>query len=547
MASKNLKIIKKLKKTIDKEPTFNAVEDLFEMLRIYEAEDSKQSHQWSRGLRSVTGQQIKNTDNSVSVNERFYDLHKRSLLFDALVDFDAYLQHIEWDRPPEKKFYLPRRKVLRTVVEDMQELEDGKLDYLSVSLPTRTGKSTLGCFFMTRLMGKYPDMANVMSGHSDKLTDGFYREVLSILTDPQYLWADVFPGRTIANTSAKDESIDIDKKRRFPTLTCRSIGGTLTGAVEVAKCLYCDDLIEDLEESLNSIRLQNKYDAYLNQLRDRKKEGSFELMIGTRWAPYDVQGRVEEQYRDNPRYRFRVIPALDENDESNFNYPYNLGFSTAYYLDMKESIDDATWHAKYMGKPYVREGLLFPQDELNYYNGVLPDGEPDRIIAFNDVAWGGGDSLSMPFGYQYGDSVYIHDVIFNRGDKTVTRPIVVGKIIQHKPHIVRFEANNGGDEYCDAVDVELKKQGYRFNLSHRKAPSTMSKLSRIIQVAPEIKKFYFRDEKNSDREYRAFMRELTTFVVTGKNKHDDAPDSLAGLANLIYFGIHGVEVFKRPF
>lgn len=542
----NLKIIKKLKKVIDKEPSYNAVEDLFEMLRIYEAEDKKQAHEWSKDLRRVTSRQIRNPNNSVTINGKFYDLHKRSLLFDALVDFDAYLQYIEWDRPPEKKFYLPRRKVLKTVVDDMQDLEDGKLDFLSVSLPTRTGKSTLGCFFMTRLMGKYPDMANVMSGHSDKLTDGFYREVLSILTDPQYLWADIFPGRTIANTSAKDESIDIDKKRRFPTLTCRSIGGTLTGAVEVAKCLYCDDLIEDLEEALNPQRLQNKYDAYLNQLRDRKKEGSFELMIGTRWAPYDVQGRIEEQYRDNPRYRFRVIPALDENNESNFDYPYNLGFSTAYYLDMKESIDDATWSAKYMGKPYVREGLLFPQDELNYYNGVLPEGEPDRIIAFCDVAWGGGDSLSMPFGYQYGDSVYIHDTIFNTGDKEVTRPVVVGKIKQHLPHQVRFEANNGGDEYCDKVDEMLKAEGLRLNLSHRKAPSNMSKLSRIIQVAPEIKKFYFRDEKNSNKEYRDFMRELTTFVVTGKNKHDDAPDSLAGLANLIYFGLHGVEVFKRP-
>ena len=43
------------------------------------------------------------------------------------------------------------------------------------------------------------------------------------------------------------------------------------------------------------------------------------------------------------------------------------------------------------------------------------------------------------------------------------------------------------------------------------------------------------------------MRELTSFVVTGKNPHDDAPDSLAMLANLIYYGKNGVEIFKRPF
>ena len=32
-------------------------------------------------------------------------LHKRSLLFDALIDFDAYLQYVEFDREPSKRFY----------------------------------------------------------------------------------------------------------------------------------------------------------------------------------------------------------------------------------------------------------------------------------------------------------------------------------------------------------------------------------------------------------------------------------------------------------
>lgn len=477
----------------------------------------------------------------------FYDLYKKTLLVAAPHRLDAYLLYLEFNRPVEKKFYLPRRKQLKTLVDDLQDLEDGKIDFLSISTPPRIGKTTLGCFFMTWLMGKYPDKANVMSGHSEKLTRGFYTETLSVLTDPQYLWKDVFPSCTISNTSANDLAIDINAKRRFPTLTCRSIGGTLTGAVEVAKCLYCDDLIEDLEEALNPQRLQNKYDAYVNQLKDRMKEGAYQVMIGTRWSVADVQGRIQEQYRDNPRYRFRVIPALNEHGESNFDYPYGLGFTKAYYLDMKESTDPATWSAKYMGEPYEREGLLFPPDELNWYNGTLPDGEPDRILATCDIAWGGGDSLAMPIAYLYGEDCYIHDVVFNRGDKETTRPIVLGKLKLHKPHMVRFEANNGGHEYADIVNESLRKDGLRLNISHRKAPSNASKLSRIIQVAPEIKRFHFRDFKNSDSEYREFMRELTSFLMTGKNKHDDAPDSLAMMANLIMYGRMGVEVFKRPF
>ena len=414
-------------------------------------------------------------------------------------------------------------------------------------LPTHN--STLCIFFMTWIMGKRPDVASVMSGHSDKLTDGFYRELLSIMSDNEtYLWQDVFPNVKIVDNSAKNETIDLNTKKRFPTMTCRSISGTLTGAVEIGTggILYCDDLIEDLEESLNPIRLQSKYDAYLNQLKDRKKLGALELMVGTRWNVFDPMGRVQQQYEGNERYRFRVVPALNEDGESNFDYPFDLGFDTAYYRDMKESIDDATWNAKYMGNPYVREGLLFAEDELQFYNGVLPDGEPEKV-AVCDVAWGGGDSTAMPIAYIYGDAVYIHDVVFNNGDKTITYPAVIGRLKQHHPHRVRFEANNGGHEYADHVDRELRNDGVHINIFSKSAPNKQSKLARIIQFAPDIKKFYFLADKYRSKEYRAFMREVTLFVQTGKNPHDDAPDSLAQLADELYHGSAIVTVFKRPF
>ena len=324
-----------------------------------------------------------------------------------------------------------------------------------------THNSTLCIFFMTWMMGRNPDVANVMSGHSDKLTDGFYRELLSIIKDTsQYDWTVVFPNVPIADTSAKNETIDLNHTKRFPTMTCRSIGGTLTGAVEIGSggVLYCDDLVEDLEESLNPARLDAKYNAYLNQLKDRKKLGALELMVGTRWNVFDPLGRIQDQYEGNERYRFRVIPALNEDDESNFNYEYGVGFDTAYYHDMRDSIDPATWNAKYQGAPYIREGLLFPEDELLTYNGVLPDGDPEKVVVC-DVAWGGGDSLSMPIVYKFGEDVYIHDVVFNKGDKSVTYPVVIGRIKQHLPHKARFEANNGGHEYADNVDKALRKDG----------------------------------------------------------------------------------------
>lgn len=543
------KLINTIFRNIEDKPTSAELySDCFDCIKILFAEDKQKSFEYNKRFRKylVNAKRLSTDLDFIGTIE---ELRKESYHLEAQDIFDSYLIYLEWNRPAEKKFYLPRRRVLKTLVDDLQDLADHKILFLGISLPPRVGKSTLCIMFMTWIMGKNPEVANVMSGHSDKLTDGFYREILSILTDPvTYLWQEVFPDVKIVDNSAKNESIDLVRKKRFPTITCRSIGGTLTGAVEIGEggVLYCDDLIEDLEESLNPDRMQAKYDAYLNQLKDRKKDNALELMVGTRWNVLDPLGRIEEQYENDPLYRFRVISALDENDESNFDYDFGVGFSSAYYHDMRDSIDDATWWAKYMGQPYVREGLLFPQAELFYYNGTLPSDTPDRILATIDVAWGGGDSLSMPIGYIFGDDCYIHDVVFNKGDKKVTRPLVVGKIKRHLPHQVQVEANNGGSEYCEDIDEMLLADNIHINMSFRKAPNTISKLARIIQVAPDIKRLYFLDNKHRDTEYKAFMKELNSFVMTGKNKHDDAPDSLAMLVNLIFNSFGEVKIFKRP-
>lgn len=524
-------------------------EDCFECIKLLAADDKCAAYRWNAKFRRALRNALPVMTDTDDLRKIDF-LQKESYHLEAVDKFDSFLIFVEWNREPSKRFYLPRRKQLKVLVDDLQDLADHKLAFLGISLPPRVGKSTLCIFFITWIMGKRPDVASVMSGHSDKLTDGFYGEVLNIITDHDtYLWHEVFPTVRLADKSAKDESIDLNRKKRFPTLTCRSIEGTLTGAVEIGEggVLYSDDLIADLEESLNPDRLQNKYDAYLNQLKDRKKDGALELMVGTRWNVLDPLGRIHDQYADDPRYRFRVISAMNENDESNFIYEYGLGFSTEYYRDMRESIDDATWWAKYMGQPYVREGLLFPRPEIQWYNGTLPGAEPDRKLAACDVAWGGGDSVAMPVAYVYGTEVYVQDVVFSGKDKTVTQPLVAGTLRQHMPQQVRFEANNGGAEYADKVDELLRASGAHINITSRRAPTTTSKMARIIRFAPDIKRFHFVDDKHSSAEYKAFMREVTSFVVTGKNAHDDAPDALAQLADFISGSYGVVRIIDRPF
>lgn len=479
------------------------------------------------------------------------ELYWRTLKVEAPYHFESFLFYMEKNRRPEKKFYEPRKKTLGIVVQDLQDLEDRKIEFLGISLPPRVGKSTLCIFFLSWVIGRHPESHNAMSGHSGVLADRFYRDVFKLTENEEYTFKEIFPEIELASKSSEKNELFYSPTEAFATLTCRGIDGTWTGAVDISSdgYLYVDDMVRDRTESLSPIRLENRYQDYLNVLVDRKNDGSKELMVGTRWNVLDPLGRVEAENKNNPRYRFRKIPALNEKDESNFQYDYGVGFSTEYYRNMRDRLDRNEWMAKYQQMPFVREGLLFPLDELNYYNGVLPDGECITAAAC-DVAWGGNDSLSMPFGKLFGSTddgpIYIPDWIFNKGDKYTTKPIVVAKTLQHQPNMERFEANNGGDEYAEDIDRRLKDKGFKTNISWAKASNQISKMAKIIQYAPDIKRrFYFLKPELQSEEYRAAMEELGMFTQLGKNEHDDSPDGLVQLFQLFDGGMTKVEIMSR--
>ena len=83
------------------------------------------------------------------------------------------------------------------------------------------------------------------------------------------------------------------------------------------------------------------------------------------------------------------------------------------------------------------------------------------------------------------------------------------------------------------------------NLTHKKAPTRISKLTRIEQHAPTIRTFYFRSPSCRDNEYDKFMTELQTFSFTSKNLHDDAADSLSMLVDFMTNGVRSVKAVQR--
>ena len=481
--------------------------------------------------------------------ENYRQLYKKTLLFASPVDFDSYCQYLEWNREPSKRFYLPRRKQLKQVALALQELAEGKLDLLAISLPPGVGKTTLAIFFLTWLAGKFPDKPMLTGSHSNSFLRGCYDECLRIMSDDgEYLWKDVFRDIAIERTNAADLAVDIGTPKRFATLQFTSVGSGNAGKVRAEQLLYCDDLVSGIEQAISKERLDKLWEQYTTDLRQRKIGNCPELHIATRWSVHDVIGRLEEKYDGSDRAKFIVIPALNEDDESNFDYGNAVGFSTQFYHDMRETMDDASFRALYLNQPIEREGLLYAEDELRRYF-ELPDGEPDGVISICDTKDKGKDYAFMPVALIYGKDYYIADCICDNSLPDVVEPRIVNCLIQNKVQMSRFEHNNAGGRVAKDVQEAVKSKGGITKITTKF--TTSNKETKIILNSAWVKEHcLFKDAslyKKKD-DYGKMMNMLCTYTVAGKNKHDDVPDGMAMLSEYAQsFVRNSVEIFQRFF
>ena len=518
---------------------------------VYHGENRWLRGEIARAMRSLARNEeaLLSGESLVTRMERLRTVHRQSLLLDAPVDFDAYCLYIESQRAPEKQFYLPRRKQLRPIVNALQGLMDDELDLLAVSLPPGVGKTTLAIFYLTWVAGKYPEEPNLTGSHNHDFISGVYNECLRVL-DPkgEYLWMDVFPDVRVSSTNAKECRIDMGKRKRFETLEFTSIGSGNAGLYRASRLLYCDDLVSGLEVSLSRDRLDKLWDVYTTDLRQRKiGDHCKELHIATRWSVGDVIGRLETHYDGNDRARFIVIPALNEDDESNFDYKYGVGFSTEFYHEQRGIMDPVSWKALYMNQPIEREGLLYDADELQRYF-ELPDREPDAILCACDTKDKGPDFCAMPIAYQYGDKYFIEDVLYDDSNPEVVEARAAEKCLQHKVHMGQFESNSAGGRVAQSVQEMIRSKGGRTKLTTKY--TTENKETKIIMASPYVKEhFLFKDDSViKDREYRRFLNAVCSYSMKGRNKHDDGPDSLAMLANYVQsFAFAKAVPIARPF
>lgn len=538
-----------IRAVIDRRPGDDgAYSDLFSLCREWETEDFSAAHKVNKELLALSADQVVRGGGA-----KFYEQWRRCLLFEAPHDFDSFMTYIELDRKPEKRFYAPRKHYLRPMVQGFQDVLDGKLRLLTISMPKRAGKSQTGINFVNMLSGKFPDRSTLMEGTGDDLVKSFYNGCLEYLTVPnEYLFYDVFPDARLVQTNADTKTVNLKSKSRFPTIMCRSIDARQVGLSEATNVLYLDDCVEGREEAKNRQRLDDKWEVISGDIMGRAIEGTPMVFTGTRYSLYDPIGRVQEHaQREGWAWRAIEIPALDlVTDESNYEYEREgkKVFTTAYFREQRELLSAEQFESEFQQQPFEAKGLLFNKDELNYFFELPKDRDPDTIIAVGDTAESGSDSTSMPVAMIYGSDVYIVDVVFDDSPAEVTKPECAKCLIENKVASAVFESNNAGQYYARDVDQIIRDRGYSVGIRTKRTIS--NKQTRIEFASDNIKKnFYFKHPSTYKRgsQYWNFMKEVTTYTRSGKVPHDDAPDSLSLLENEIRMLSGGkVEVFKRP-
>ena len=532
-----------------------AYDDKFALCRDYEGTEFRLAHEWNQALQEEirAGLKLAVDTRDFKTAEEFDNLLFRSLLFCAPHYFDAYLQAVEYGKPLDKKFYLPRRHYLRRYVEGYQEVLEGKLDFLSISMPKRCGKSQLGINFTNMLSGKFPDRSTLMEGTGDDLVQSFYKGCLEYIQQPNdYHFYDIFPESKLVQTNADTKVINLLHKSRFPTVMCRSIDARQGGLSEATNLLYLDDCVEGREEAKNRQRLDDKWEVISGDIIGRAIEGTPIVICGTRYSLYDPIGHLQEEMRKQGK-RCKIIetPALDPvTDESNFEYirEGRKVFTTQYFRDQREMLSAEQFESEFQQQPFEAKGILFPEASLNRYFELPVDREPDSIIAVCDTADKGADYCSMPIAAVYGDEVYIVDVVFDDSPPEVTKPECAKALMDNLVVAGTFESNNAGTYFARDVQQILTDRKYVCNIRTKR---TISNKQTRIEFASDniIKHFYFKDPSLYARnsQYAMFMKQVTTYTRSGKVPHDDAPDSLSLLENELR-GLVGakVEVFKRP-
>ena len=423
-------------------------------------------------------------------------------------------------------FFTGKKTHLKLIAEAFQEVAEGKVKVLAVSLPPRAGKSYITSLFCAWMLGRNPLMSIMRNSYAAKLAEKFSKDIRDgILLSPRF--QAVFPEVKINPNNAAVDGWSLGKTTQ-PSYFCAGVGGPITG-FGCNLLAVLDDPLKNIEEALSEITINSVWNWYTSTHLSRLETGCPEIHIATRWSRKDPIGRLTDPFSEEYCKDVKVIKISALDDKGN-SFCEEVK-TTGEYHRLKDITEDFIWEAEYMQNPIESKGLLLPVEELKRFSMKEIEGKtPDAIIGCTDTADEGTDYLCSGAGRKFGEFIYLVDVLYTQDPIEVTEPLTAQLIIDNDIELEKIESNNGGKSF--ALNIMKLIKGKSHCLIDSEA-TTQNKETRILMNAGYIKKnFFFRNDYAPGSDYDHFMRALTSYIRLGKNRHDDANDMTTMMAEM---------------
>lgn len=433
------------------------------------------------------------------------------------------------------------------ISEALDRVYNGECKRLIINIAPRYGKTQLAVkYFIAKGLAMNPASRYIHLSYSDDLALDNSEAVRDLVKSESY--QQLFNVKIKPNSDAKNKWYTTAGGGVYATSTKGQVTGFGAGQVDPeqdelfdfiensqfvsAREKYFNDLFggalviddplkpEDADSDTIRERINNRYDSTIkNRVNSRNTPI---VIIMQRLHEQDLCGYLID--RDASEWEVLSLPCINEDGTALWPHKH-----TVEELAKMEKDNDVVYGRQYMQNPMPQKGLLFPPKELRYF---IPSDTLTKSfessIGYADIADEGADYLSAPIGRNIKSDIYVVDTTFSKGNTDITIPMVSAMLIKNGANYCRVESNSMGAMYARNLQKELK--------ICRVIPalSTTNKHTRILMDAAFIKKYcLFVHPNHQTDEYKAFMKQLSSYLKETIVKHDDAADSMSGLVIFI--------------
>lgn len=432
----------------------------------------------------------------------------------------------------KKDFYNDKKEYLKDLCNQLQSFIDSNKKILVINMPPRFGKSYTATLFVQWLLGKNNKLKIMTGSYNETLSSTFAKQVRDMIATEQTqgitVYRDIFPDTKIKYGEASMNKWALEGSQ-VANYLATSPTGTATGFG--ADLIVIDDLIKNSEEAYNSNVLEKHIDWFTNTMLSRTEKGFKLIIIMTRWASNDLAGFILSNYDDVVHINYKAI-----NDDGT---PLDEGTLSLEDFEFKtKNMAKEIVYANYQQEPIDLKGRLY--GEFKTYVD-LPKEKIVKISSYCDTADTGDDFLCNIIYADCKDSAYILDVIYTKEAMEITEPLVAEAYKKFNVNVADIESNNGGRAFARNIERITRDKG-NYKTVVKWFHQSGNKIARILSNSAWVNANIYMPVDWKNR-WPEFAKDIISYQKEGKNKHDDGPDALTGIAEKMCIGA-GIGILR---